>query len=117
MFIFFLYSTIKSDPAIQFNYHKRAMPNHKAKGTIDCVSGCGQRFPDKKPRVQGGHSTKVNEWPWQAAIQEGDRTVCGAALVSDKWVITAAHCVTEVNSTTVRCVCVRAQACVRACVH
>lgn len=98
-------------------YHKRAMSvnfadvitNHKAKGTIDCVSGCGQRFPDKKPRVQGGHSTKVNEWPWQAAIQEGDRTVCGAALVSDKWVITAAHCVTEVNSTTVRCVCARAR--------
>ncbi|XP_025106239.1 limulus clotting factor C-like [Pomacea canaliculata] len=82
------------------SFRAQCLPDKGPIQVPSCRPRCGQRFPDKKPRVQGGHSTKVNEWPWQAAIQEGDRTVCGAALVSDKWVITAAHCVTEVNSTT-----------------
>lgn len=45
-------------------------------------------------RVVGGRPADPNEWPWLAALvyPEGD-SFCGGTLISDTYVITAAHCV------------------------
>ncbi|KAF4526466.1 hypothetical protein B566_EDAN014078 [Ephemera danica] len=58
---------------------------------------CGRKGSKEGPAgvaVQG-------EWPWHAAIleQPGDLYVCGASLLDQSWVVTAAHCVDDYAGT------------------
>lgn len=45
-------------------------------------------------KILGGYTCIPNSQPWQVALQAGPgrRLVCGGVLLSDQWVITAAHC-------------------------
>jgi len=69
-------------------------------GGSDCICGetQGQSHP-KFPhfRIFGGSTTDKNEYPWMARIistySNGRRYGCGGSLISNKWVVTAAHCV------------------------
>ena len=63
---------------------------------------CGQakrikfgRTDEAGDRIVGGESTEVNEYPWQAAVvipHDSGFALCGGSLISDIWVLTAAHC-------------------------
>ncbi|KAF2364741.1 Serine proteases trypsin domain [Trinorchestia longiramus] len=44
-------------------------------------------------RVVGGFGTGVNEYPWQVALVYRKKFFCGGSLISDRFVLTAAHCV------------------------
>lgn len=47
-------------------------------------------------RIVGGDEAEPHSWPWQALIVCRNFLVtkhCGGSIISDKWVITAAHCV------------------------
>ncbi|XP_044160558.1 uncharacterized protein LOC122945559 [Bufo gargarizans] len=44
-------------------------------------------------RVVGGQDAAPREWPWQAALLYENASVCGGSLISQDWVVTAAHCV------------------------
>ncbi|KGL87346.1 Granzyme A, partial [Charadrius vociferus] len=52
--------------------------------------------------IIGGHVVHPHSWPYMAAIQNENSTVCGGALVENQWVLTAAHC--ELNKSEVRVV-------------
>ncbi|XP_049536358.1 protein masquerade [Anopheles darlingi] len=51
----------------------------------------------RKGRVVGGEDGENGEWCWQVAlINSLNQYLCGAALIGTQWVLTAAHCVTNI---------------------
>ncbi|KAM9311465.1 ovochymase-1 [Gastrophryne carolinensis] len=44
-------------------------------------------------RIVGGEEASPNCWPWQVALLYQGSFVCGGAIISPEWVMTAAHCV------------------------
>ncbi|XP_034072473.1 venom protease-like, partial [Gymnodraco acuticeps] len=54
------------------------------------LSACG-RAPNN-PRIVGGQNAAAGTWPWVASLQVNGKHRCGGSLISDMWVLTAAHC-------------------------
>ncbi|KAL4647310.1 transmembrane protease serine 4-like [Arapaima gigas] len=53
-------------------------------------SDCGERPP--QDRIVGGVDAKIEDWPWQVSLQLNGQHTCGGTLVSERWVVSAAHC-------------------------
>uniref|UniRef100_A0A493TNK2 Peptidase S1 domain-containing protein n=1 Tax=Anas platyrhynchos platyrhynchos TaxID=8840 RepID=A0A493TNK2_ANAPP len=44
-------------------------------------------------RIVGGlSSAETGDWPWQASLQYNNIHRCGATLISNTWLVSAAHC-------------------------
>ncbi|XP_076163213.1 trypsin-like serine protease domain-containing protein masquerade isoform X1 [Ptiloglossa arizonensis] len=55
------------------------------------------RSMERGARVVGGEDADANEWCWQVAlINSLNQYLCGGALIGTQWVLTAAHCVTNI---------------------
>jgi len=61
------------------------------KGTKSFADICGLENPSQG-RIVGGHEAGENEWPWQVALFIDDAWFCGGSLITDEYVMTAAHC-------------------------
>lgn len=48
-------------------------------------------------RIVGGRIVSISEAPYQASLQNSGRHQCGAAILSEKFVLTAAHCTVDSN--------------------
>ncbi|XP_062055241.1 transmembrane protease serine 11C-like [Lepus europaeus] len=59
---------------------------------------CGQRtITPSGNKIAGGLNAEEGEWPWQASLQQNQVHRCGATLISNNWLVTAAHCFVTVN--------------------
>uniref|UniRef100_A0A8C6L8H7 Peptidase S1 domain-containing protein n=1 Tax=Nothobranchius furzeri TaxID=105023 RepID=A0A8C6L8H7_NOTFU len=45
------------------------------------------------PKIIGGQDASGGSWPWQVAFKDSGSFFCGGALITNQWVLTAAHCV------------------------
>ncbi|XP_025741217.1 enteropeptidase [Callorhinus ursinus] len=56
---------------------------------------CGNKLvaQEVSPKIVGGNNAKEGAWPWVVALYYNDQLLCGASLVSNDWLVSAAHCV------------------------
>ena len=47
-------------------------------------------------RIIGGADASINDVPWQVCVLPGDY-LCGGSIISEKWIVTAAHCAFDNN--------------------
>lgn len=64
-----------------------------------CLPICGEssssfdNVQQQRLRIFGGSTSLPGLWPWQVALIVNDLFHCGASLIAENWVVTAAHCV------------------------
>uniref|UniRef100_A0A669F286 Serine protease 27-like n=1 Tax=Oreochromis niloticus TaxID=8128 RepID=A0A669F286_ORENI len=56
---------------------------------------CGRVI--KNGRIVGGEDAAPGSWPWQASLSKDGSFFCGGSLITNQWVLTAAHCITPAD--------------------
>ncbi|KAK7484649.1 hypothetical protein BaRGS_00024057 [Batillaria attramentaria] len=65
---------------------------------------CGVTYPETQAhasRIVGGTAAARGEFPWQVSLRAyvaGGHHMCGGILISDKWILSAAHCFRDATS-------------------
>lgn len=70
------------------------LPGYK-KGTKSMAGECG--IPGPTEHIVGGTEATPHSYPWMAALFVDDQWFCGGTLISDEWVLTAAHCAKDAS--------------------
>merc|ERR1712071_171060 len=76
-------------PKTESTSAKKPLEFKKGWKSFDDICGLENPGMDK---IVGGHEAAENEWPWQVALFIDDAWFCGGSIISDEYVMTAAHC-------------------------
>ncbi|XP_067314563.1 trypsin-like [Pseudorasbora parva] len=68
-------------------------------GSLSQLNVCGQA--PLNTRIVGGVDAPDGSWPWQVSLHSSTYGghFCGGSLINNEWVLTAAHCLPSVNTT------------------
>eukprot|EP00091_Calanus_sinicus_P008396 TRINITY_DN2047_c0_g1_i1.p1 TRINITY_DN2047_c0_g1~~TRINITY_DN2047_c0_g1_i1.p1 ORF type:complete len:358 (-),score=125.82 TRINITY_DN2047_c0_g1_i1:49-1032(-) len=67
------------------------------KKNFDDICGIENDGHDPRGKIVGGFEAEEHEWPWIVALFIDDMWFCGGALISDEFVLTAAHCAEDAS--------------------
>ncbi|GAB1860049.1 Limulus clotting factor C [Camponotus japonicus] len=71
---------------------------------IRCIPVCGIEPPNLTPLIVGGVPANITEFPWHASLyidvqgKKKKEFFCGASIIQENLLITAAHCIYEENN-------------------
>ncbi|KAM5271735.1 transmembrane protease serine 11G-like [Ctenodactylus gundi] len=69
----------------------REVNGAQAEHILNSCCGVGMEYSPMERIANGQIANKAN-WPWQASLQVDGIHFCGASLISEDWLLTAAHC-------------------------
>ncbi|XP_068981423.1 chymotrypsin-2-like isoform X2 [Bombus flavifrons] len=53
------------------------------------------------PKIVGGSVAEDGQYPYQASLRYKNRHFCGGSILNERWVLTAAHCLSSFNDTSI----------------
>ncbi|KAJ8399975.1 hypothetical protein AAFF_G00407050 [Aldrovandia affinis] len=65
------------------------------KASYSQLNVCGT--PPLNTRIVGGQDAPEGYWPWQASLHRDGDHFCGGSLITEEWVMSAAHCFFSTN--------------------
>ncbi|KAK3520726.1 hypothetical protein QTP70_030593 [Hemibagrus guttatus] len=69
-------------------------------GSLAQLDVCGK--PPLNTKIVGGVDAPPGNWPWQVSFQIRGSHFCGGSLISENWVLSAAHCFQSVVASNVK---------------
>ncbi|KAJ8020435.1 Transmembrane protease serine 5 [Holothuria leucospilota] len=63
-------------------------------------ASCGKESMTLRPRIIGGDDAQVGQYPWMASLT-GSTHFCGAFIINENWLISAAHCDVDVGTSVI----------------
>ena len=62
---------------------------------LQCQANCGRVATHSTPMTIGGKTSNVTSIPWHVGIYLNEVLICGGTIISERVVISAAHCFSD----------------------